>query len=83
MCSILFKDYAEENLRVHMSKCGYTGNWKCNFCDYASRLTTNVTRHIEGKHVKVSTYSCEICYKECSTRHALKCHKYRYHPPTQ
>ena len=63
-----------------MFKSSETGAWHCSFCPYSSKLTTNVTRHIEGKHVKTQSYTCDLCQKVCSTRHGLNCHKYRYHP---
>lgn len=77
---LFFLDWVDENLRSYMFKSSETGAWHCSFCPYFSKLTTNVTRHIEGKHIKTQSYTCDLCQKVCSTRHALNCHKYRYHP---
>ena len=74
-----FLDF-EEGLRQHMFKASNTGFWHCKFCAYFSRLTTNVTRHIEAKHVKKDGFSCAMCNKVCPTRSSLKTHIYRYHP---
>jgi hypothetical protein len=56
------------------------GMWAFTDCEYTSKNNSNVYEHIEGKHVAGPGYICLVCSKVCSTRKALRCHKYRNHP---
>lgn len=55
------------------------GSWACTDCEYSSKNNSNVYEHIEGKHVTSPGYICLVCNRTCSTRKALRCHKYRNH----
>ena len=68
---------------VVMSKMYKTQDgWNCSDCDYKSKNNSNVYEHIEAKHVLGPGYVCQYCVsgKVLSTRKALRCHMYTYHP---
>merc|ERR1719186_1615491 len=48
--------------------------WHCAQCDYASGNCTDVTRHVEAKHVFTEEVSCPYCNKHCPTNNALRVH---------
>jgi len=52
-----------------------TGDWQCNDCYKTSKVKTNIFEHIEANHVDSPGYQCELCYKFCRTRNALRNHK--------
>ena len=55
-----------------------TGDWLCLECGLINKIKQRVIQHIESKHLDIGTI-CEICKKCCSTRNALRAHKYRHH----
>ena len=57
-----------------------TGDWLCLECGLINKIKQRVIQHIESKHLDIGTI-CEICKKCCSTRNALRVHKYRHHKP--
>ena len=55
---------------------GYT----CNFCGQSRNLFSAMKAHMEAMHFpSYSGYTCDLCNKLCKTKHALNCHKSRYH----
>eukprot|EP00092_Neocalanus_flemingeri_P105522 GFUD01135280.1.p1 GENE.GFUD01135280.1~~GFUD01135280.1.p1 ORF type:complete len:362 (-),score=79.29 GFUD01135280.1:169-1254(-) len=59
------------------------GQWICLECGKASKWKTNIFEHIEATHVDSPGYQCEICYKACKTKNALRSHKNREHKENQ
>ena len=56
------------------------GTWTCNQCDFKTPYKTTMNNHVEAKHIRaIDGYACDICYKHCPTKNALKCHKYKVH----
>ena len=51
------------------------GDWQCKDCFKTSKVKTNIFEHIEANHVDSPGYQCELCYKFCRTRNALRNHK--------
>eukprot|EP00092_Neocalanus_flemingeri_P030629 GFUD01033257.1.p1 GENE.GFUD01033257.1~~GFUD01033257.1.p1 ORF type:complete len:384 (+),score=84.19 GFUD01033257.1:22-1152(+) len=51
------------------------GDWQCTDCFKVSKVKTNIFEHIEANHVESPGYQCELCYKFCRTRNALRNHK--------
>jgi hypothetical protein len=57
-----------------------TGDWLCLECGFINKIKQRLVQHIESRHVEVGSV-CDICQKCCSTRNALRVHKYRHHRP--
>jgi len=57
-----------------------TGDWLCLECGFINKIKQRLVQHIESRHVEVGSV-CDICKKCCSTRNALRVHKYRHHRP--
>ena len=53
--------------------------WKCTDCGYESKYKTNVTEHVESKHVTSAGVVCNFCSSMCVNRKALRNHIYKYH----
>ena len=53
--------------------------WKCTDCGYESKYKTNVTEHVESKHVTSAGVVCSFCSSMCVNRKALRNHVYKYH----
>ena len=58
---------------------GVEGLWQCTDCDYKTKYSTTLTRHVEAKHLETSGFQCTICQQFCPTRNALMSHQYRKH----
>ena len=58
---------------------GVQGLWQCTDCDYKTKYSTTLTRHVEAKHLETSGFQCTICQQFCPTRNALMPHQYRRH----
>ena len=52
---------------------------QCLSCPYYSSTKATLRQHIEAKHIDTGGFSCSVCNKICSTRHAFKIHRLRYH----
>jgi hypothetical protein len=61
-----------------MERDGLTGDWTCQECGFETKLRQRMSQHIESKHVEAGS-TCEICFKRCPTRNALRVHKFRNH----
>jgi len=61
-----------------MARDGLTGDWTCQECGFETKLRQRMSQHVESKHVEVDS-TCEICFKVCPTRNALRVHKFRNH----
>jgi len=55
------------------------GQWMCLDCGKTSKWKTNTFEHIEATHVESPGYQCEVCFKTCKTKNALRSHKNREH----
>ena len=55
------------------------GRWRCNSCNYTSRLKHHVTQHIECKHIQTSGFVCHLCDQFCKDRKSLANHHYKHH----
>ena len=58
---------------------GSDGVWYCSECDYRTKYSTTLTRHVEAKHMQTSGFECSICQQFCPTRNSLMSHQYRKH----
>ena len=56
--------------------------WVCCICNHASHLKTDITRHVESKHVTLPTLFCQICNKPAQTYRGLAIHMKTYHSQT-
>ena len=54
------------------------GMWTCMVCDYTSKFSTSVRKHVE-KHIDGLSYSCNLCNKEFRLVGTLRSHKYNSH----
>jgi len=61
-----------------MTRDGLAGDWTCQDCGFVTKLRQRMSQHVESKHVAADS-TCEICYKRCPTRNALRVHKFRNH----
>ena len=50
------------------------GLWTCMVCDYTSKFSTSVRKHVE-KHIDGLSYSCNLCNKEFRLVNTLNCLK--------
>jgi hypothetical protein len=64
-----------ESMIVSKMSKNIDGDWQCNDCFKTSKVKTNIFEHIEANHVDSPGYQCELCYKFCRTRNALRNHK--------
>jgi hypothetical protein len=76
----LSQDLVLECLVGRKMQRSLTGDWLCLECGLINKIKQRVIQHIESKHLDIGTI-CEICKKCCSTRNALRVHKYRHHKP--
>ena len=70
----------QAEIMQYLSKVSAT-EYTCLECDYKGAQKHHVLNHIEAKHMKVATYHCDYCGKQCPTRNALYAHKSRAHKP--
>jgi len=72
--SPLLEDLTREN--SSKEALGYS----CNFCGRTRNDITAMKLHMEAYHFpSFEGHTCDICNKHCKTKHALSCHKSRYH----
>lgn len=55
--------------------------WRCLDCGHTSKRTTDLTKHIEAKHIS-ACYDCSYCGKHCPSKNALTSHVSRQHRNT-
>ena len=55
------------------------GQHGCSDCDYTTKYSTTLARHIEAKHVTTPGFQCNICQQYCPTSNSLMSHQYRKH----
>eukprot|EP00090_Calanus_glacialis_P042215 TRINITY_DN74940_c0_g1_i1.p1 TRINITY_DN74940_c0_g1~~TRINITY_DN74940_c0_g1_i1.p1 ORF type:complete len:159 (-),score=18.49 TRINITY_DN74940_c0_g1_i1:80-556(-) len=53
--------------------------WRCLDCGHTSKRTTDLTKHIEAKHIESAGYDCGICGKHCPSKNSLTAHMSRQH----
>ena len=63
---------SENSVKMHQQ-------WVCCICNHTSHLKTDITRHIESKHVTLPTLYCQICSKPSKTSRGLAIHMKAYH----
>jgi len=72
--SPLLDDLTREN--CSKEAMGYS----CNFCGRTRNDITAMKLHMEAYHFpSYEGHTCDVCNKHCKTKHALSCHKSRYH----
>jgi len=72
--SPLLDDLTRENCSKEAT--GYS----CNFCGRTRNDITAMKLHMEAYHFpSYEGHTCDVCNKHCKTKHALSCHKSRYH----
>ncbi|XP_023319955.1 protein tramtrack, beta isoform isoform X24 [Eurytemora carolleeae] len=54
-----------------------SGIYCCQKCDYQTQHQPVMKDHIEAKHVSGPGIVCQICFRVCPTRKAMKMHIYR------
>jgi len=72
------KDVFDSELNSKVQRLS-DGQYSCTDCDFTSKYTTSIKRHVESKHIVTTGYHCNICQQYCATRNALTIHKSRYH----
>ena len=67
-----------ESIEDHISSMMFqteTKSWVCSECGKGSKLKTDITRHVEAKHVlNHPGYRCDYCGTYVKTRNALRLH---------
>ena len=48
--------------------------WRCTDCGYKSKYKTNVSEHVESRHVQLTWAVCNYCSSVCVNREALRNH---------
>ena len=52
--------------------------WQCNDCGYARERKSDVSKHVERRHIEMQV-QCDICNSVFSSRQSLKEHmKYKH-----
>jgi len=79
---IILKSFSffEDLIKSKMSNLG-CGKWQCLECGFISK-STNVSYHIESKHIISAGYNCSVCSRFCRTRNALSTHMSLKHKNT-
>ena len=57
----------------------WEGQFVCTDCDYSTKNSSDLRRHIEAKHVQTAGWECSVCNKFCPTKNAYEIHFRRYH----
>ena len=55
------------------------GAYWCNACGYHSKSKTDVTRHIESKHLDSDPIVCKFCQKSVKNKERLYRHIRKFH----
>jgi len=77
------KDDLSLNIEKRVDEEG-TSVFHCLFCGYFSRKKFNVKEHIRVKHLPSDcVLVCPDCEATCSSKSALRSHKWRFHRPLQ
>ena len=71
MTSLTSEQIKEKIQELHQK---IDGVWTCMVCDYTSKFSTSVRKHVE-KHIKGLSYSCNQCNKEFKCINSLNSHK--------
>ena len=71
-------DDLEQKISSMLTKVN--GQWTCTLCQKAVRDKTNMTQHIEAKHIEGVSHSCNMCGKVGRSAYGLGKHRSRYHP---
>ena len=63
----------EEQIQQNMYFSGFS--WSCNICGKSSKSKTDITRHIEAKHIENHPgYTCGYCDYSTKSRDAMRHH---------
>jgi len=57
----------------------WEGQFVCTDCDYSTKNSSDLRRHIEAMHVQTAGWECSVCNKFCPTKNAYEIHFRRYH----
>ena len=76
------QDFVLESLVERKMQRALNGDWHCMECGLVNKMRQRIAQHIESKHMEVGSV-CDICFKSCATRNALRVHKYRHHRPVK
>jgi len=70
----------DELSRLYSEKVAGGSGYSCNFCGKNRNDFTAMKAHMEANHFPSAVgYSCDFCGRVCKTKHALSCHKSKYH----
>ena len=69
IASLMSKDVDENGFTV----------WRCLDCGHTSKLKSDLSKHVEAKHIKSAGFYCGYCSKFCPSRNALQSHVSRQH----
>ena len=54
-------------------------SFKCNECNYMSKNSGHVNRHVKSVHLNIKDKKCDKCNYECFTNSDLKKHMKQIH----
>ena len=54
-------------------------NYACSYCEYTSKQTSHISRHIKAVHEKRKDYKCSLCDYAASSRTSLNNHTKAIH----
>ena len=55
--------------------------YQCVDCGKVNKNRTNLSKHVEDRHVQYGGLSCSVCGKHCTSRNSLATHYSRHHRP--
>ena len=81
---LLFYSEVSDRIEEYISSMMYqseTRSWICSECGKESKLKTDITRHVEAKHITNHPgYRCNYCGEYSKTKNALRVHISTRHP---
>jgi len=72
-----FSTYIAQNYRQHTIQ--HNAMYKCNDCPYYTNNNSNLTRHIQAKHLLPNKFQCPMCFYSTNRNNYLNKHVKTHH----
>jgi uncharacterized C2H2 Zn-finger protein len=81
ICTLGSKDFIKANILRVLDAHGLP-IYQCSFCAHQTRLSANLAKHIEARHMESGGVVCPHCDKLFNSRNSLQSHVSRKHRRT-